>query len=236
MTRKSRLKEPFNNESFFGKIAREQVIAKPSKSGSSVLQVKPQRSRDFDWHRPLLHVPEFQWRPETGMSRYNFEREHTPPHQKEFFMELQFMYQVQGPPSLAPDDLWIPVRESRLKGEVLDNGLPGSDLGKEFWEAVGRYVITRYSPDGQWRFTFQAVKAGDGLADRLDVRHRDYRTLPDYNLLVRFRSWVLPDTRSAYMIFPGTDVTRPGWEADYENDTPNNLQLISTRPPTEEGA
>lgn len=213
---------PAEAQEFYSRIAKHGTVAKIQKDGIMRVVAKPQRGRDFDWHRPHTFVPELQWRPETEVNRYEFARMHTPPHQREIFQALQFAYQ-QGPPSLAPDRLWEMVAEAREKNGHLPNGLPGEDLGTELFAELDSYVIRQVSPDGQWSFSVQAVRLGDGnVADRLDVKHRDYRTVADWRLLVRFRSWVLPDNRTAFLIMPTSDT-------HYENDTPNNLQLISAR-------
>jgi hypothetical protein len=76
----------------------------------------------------------------------------------------------------------------------------------------------------------QAVRLGEGeVADRLDVRHRDYRTIADWTLLTRLRAWCLADNRYAFIPMPGQDINEDGWEHCYENATPNNLVLIAPR-------
>lgn len=213
----------------FNTIAQTKRIAEPMQDGSLRVLVQPQRRREFDWHKPNVFVPESQWRPTTGITRYEFARRTTPDHQQPLFRHLQRLYQVEGPPAIAPDELWEPVRRARAKGGSLTNGLPGEEMTQEFFDELSKYVVREHSPDGQWSFAFQAVRMGDGIADRLDVKHCDYRTVADWTLLMRFRSWVLPDDRNAFMLMPIVDIHEPGWEKHYENDTPNNLQLISPR-------
>ncbi len=227
---KTKPRSPLSAEMEFREIAMHGNVASKDKDGAMRVLIKPQRRRDFEWHGPHVFVPERQWRPATGITRYEFARRETPAHQRELFERLQFRFQVEGPPTLASEDVWKRVAEARSRGGSLPNGLPGEDLGDELRAEVGRHMIREYSPDGQWSFMAQAVSMGDGLiGDRLDVRHRDYRTLADWTLLVRFRAWVLPDTREAVMLMPGMDIHKEGWQNRYENATPNNLQLISPR-------
>jgi len=220
----------------FRKIAQETIVAKPSADfpGALLCVAQPQRTREFEWHRPLLHVPELQWQAATGETRYEFERQHTPEHQRDLFMRLQQRYQVEGPPPLPTEDLWKRVAGIRERSSTLPNGLPGEDLGEELYAELRRLTIIEYSPDGQWSFIVQAVRMAGEVADRLDVKHRDYRTVADWSLLVRFRSWVLQDDRNAFMILPMQDIHADGWQRHYENDTPNNLQWISPRRPQQE--
>ena len=225
--------DPETAARYFTRLARNgETICRHEEDGSMRVVVKPQRRSEFDWHTPKVTVPPQQWRPETGITRYEFARRMTPLHQLPIFKALQAELQA-NPPRLAPKELFEQAIASRDKGENMANGLPGlddEDSVAELHELLNRYVLRAVTPDGQWRFTVQAVRFGQGqIADRLDVRHRDYRTLADWDLLIRLRSWCLNDDREAFIYAPGQDIHADDWEHCYENATPNNLVWIAPR-------
>jgi hypothetical protein len=218
------------------------AIVIPRPDGSRLVNTKPHRTKDFKWHRPERHVPAEQWNPATGITRWEFERKHTPRAQAEVLSELGRRV-LDSPPQLAPPELWAKVAEAEKDRAQLGNGLTGMQLPQEILEELDSYVHDAFSPDGQWRFLVQAVRFNGGIiADRLDVRHCDYRTVADWTLVCRLRSWVLEDDRSAFLYLPGQDMNATGWETVYENDTPNNLAMVAPRwtdqdtPPSSEDA
>lgn len=213
----------------FSKTARDGTqIVRHLEDGSMRVMLSPARTKDFRWHRPERHVPAAQWNPATGVTRWEFERQHTPGQQAALLRELGYKFQT-SPPQLPSEELWAKVAQVRDSQENLPSGLPGADLGEEVHRELRSLLHDAYSPDGQWRFLVQAVRFGDGVADRLDVRHADYRTVADWTLLCRLRAWVLPDDRDAFLYLPGQDPLREGWRHAYENATPNNLALLSPR-------
>ena len=189
--------------------------------GTYRMLVKPWLRRKNTWHRSHTNVPEIQWSPETGMSRYEWEREITPEHQLEVFEELRRLMQDEPPQPVTREMLEIMAAGTC----VLHDGMPG--YNKEVMDLLeaGRFEHHRLSPDDCWRFTLMADDKEAGVLQRVIVSHRDYRTLADWNLLIRLRSWVWPDDADVFMWLPGQDTTRNGWEARYENGRPNAMQL-----------
>lgn len=200
-------------------------IARRLPDGSMRILVDPERRPSF--HRPSTTVPPLQWSPATGITRYEWARRHTPEKQRAFFEHLRRVYRAR-PPRLLPEDL---VREMIDSTTDQPNGTRGfEDAAYEgFAERVDEYEIHTTDPTGQWRFHLAAELWRGELCDRLAVSCRDYRTLPDWALLVRLRSWILDDSREAFIWLPDTNPTIEGWERRYENARFNNLQMISPR-------
>lgn len=204
-------------------------IARTLKDGSRKILVKASTPRGMDaWHQPKTYVPSLQWHPDTGITRYAFARQHTPAHQIPFFEHLRDLYQSGGA-SPTPEGVSRRLNEAVSR---LPNGMDGieEEALRELQAEMDKHEIRQISPDGAWRFHITASRAPDGkVFDHLGCSGRDYRTVPDWTLLVRLRSWVLPDEREAYMWLPGQDPAREGFGARYENYRFNNLQFISPR-------
>lgn len=199
--------------------------ATTNKDGSKQLVAAPMPLGFNDWHTPVHVVPEHQWSPETGMTRYEWARQETPEDQIQFFVRMQVLYRKQPPQPLTEE-----VAKKMQAGVItLPTGLQG--YNQEVMELLERSNFEHHlvSPDDCWRFTLLAASWGDGILDKVIISHRDYRTLPDWELLLRTRSWLWQDERDSFMWLPGQDVGRPGWETRYENGRPNALQLCSPR-------
>lgn len=183
--------------------------------GSYKIMKTPDRTND--WHSPKTYVPSHQWRATAtpACSRYEWARRNTPDKQLPVFRELQRRYQTQPPLPLE-----LPSPESAV---LLPNGSLGASI--EAMREYTRTSISLYSPDGKWGFTIHSDQDSHGVVvDVLMVSHSDYRTLPDWELMLRFCSWVLEDHRTAMSIMPG-HLGRP----TYANDQPNCLWLMSPR-------
>lgn len=214
----------------FGRTSRGKVV-EHQPDGSMRVVLPPARTKDFRWHRPERHLPAEQWQPATGITRWEFERRHTPADQARVLKLLGDRYRA-APPPLPDQDLWNMVQETMRSQEQsrLHNGLPGEVWPEEVMERLCEVVLETTSPDGQWKFLIQAVRFGrTDVADRLDVRHSDYRTTADWTLLCRFRAWVLPDDRDCFLFMPGQQPGEEGWSHRYENNTPNNLAMLAPR-------
>ena len=199
-------------------------VARDLADGSTKILAHPRKT---EWHKPKVYVPSVQWRPATDVTRYEWARRSTPPHQRPFFEDLQRRVR-ETPPSLMTKDL---VKKLKAAQVTMSNGMSGFDP-KVFDSLKGELdscEIHTTDPTGEWRFQISAEIWRGVLCDRIGVSCRDYRTLPDWELLVRLRSWVLPDNREAFIWLPDMDPELSGWQARYENARFNNLQMISPR-------
>jgi len=200
-------------------------IARTLRDGSARLVADPRRG--LKWHKPKTHCTPLQWRPNTGMTRYEWARRHTPKEQRPFFEHLRRLY-VMRPPRLLPKELVKEMLEVAQKGAALENGMPGGGL-VQFAAEIEEYEISVKDPTGEWRFQICCEMWRDVICDRIGVSCMDYRTLPDWAMLVRLRSWVIEDNREAFIWMPDMDVERKNWKGRYENARFNNLQMISPR-------
>jgi hypothetical protein len=170
------------------------------------------------WHRPQTSVPAIQWSPRTGITRYEWSRRHTPERQAEFFKELRKLCDTDPPTPLDDEDMKAGVVK-------LPNGLRGVDAAS--LNAICRKIHTLITPDNTWRFSVMAERRPDGgVIDVLLVSHVDFRTLADWELIVRFRSWVFDDERQAVILLPGTS---PENLESFRNDRSNAIQILSAR-------
>ena len=87
-----------------------------------------------------------------------------------------------------------------------------------------KFEILRRAPDLFYSVTLSAEMGPFGPQDNLRCSAIDYRTLPDWQLLMRLRSWVLPDDRTALIVMPPMDDESL---FRYINVRPNNLMMIS---------
>lgn len=158
-----------------------------------------------------------------GITRYEFARRHTPGRQVPFFKHLRRLYESK-PPTPLPQDLI-----DQVSAEIAT--LPGGQTGisSEFAERIRDHEIWTTDPTGEWRFTIHAEYWRGVVCDRLGVQCEDLRTLPDWTLLVRMRSWVLDDEREAFIWLPDQDLRAEQWQSRYENERFNNLAMISPR-------
>lgn len=199
-------------------------LARHLGNGSTRIMVEPRRK--LQWHKPSVYVPALQWTARMGITRYEWARRDTPADQRAFFEHLARLYRLKTPQPM-PRDLLERLHAAKT---VDEQGMEVfADFGK-FREEIDKYEINTTDPTGEWRFHVYAEQQPDGtIMDRLACSCCDYRTLPDWELMVRLRSWVLDDTRDAFMILPGQDINREGWATRYENVRFNNLQWISPR-------
>lgn len=190
--------------------------------GALIVHHQPAFRRSLTWHRPTDRVPEVQWTEHTGMTRYEWARRQTPDHQRPVFERLRQAYRDK-PPTPLPAEL---IERMHAQAITLPTGMEG--FPPDVLAEVLKHEIRQATTDG-WRLAVTARTDNAGhVLDHLHACHADYRTLPDWALLVRLRSWVLPDDRDAYMWLPAQT---PGRLGVYENHRPNNLQLIAPRMP-----
>ena len=158
-------------------------IARQLEDGSYKVLVFPRQSHT--WHKPRTFVPTLQWSSETGMTRYEWARQKTPAHQRAFFEHLKRLYD-QKPPKAWTKELAKEFME-KTTGDM-DNGMPGfqgtPSEWTEFREKLNEFEIHSTDPTGEWRFQIGAEYWRGVLCDRLGISCRDYRTLPDWTLLV----------------------------------------------------
>lgn len=211
-----------------------EVVLKPGGKQASVnldgslqLENEPLPLIGNRFHAPSPFVPEQQWSPETGITRYEWARQMTPEHQVPFFERLRRLYRKRPPRLLTAEENKI-LRDSTC---TLPTGLQG--YGQEAIKLYDSWgvEINELTPDGLWRVGIMASRWVEGtILDKIIVSHRDYRTLADWEFLVRLRSWVWEDDRDAFIWMPGMDTSREGWENRYENARPNAMQIVSPRP------
>lgn len=199
---------------------REKVYARRLADGSVRILSLPRKRSPF--HAPKIHVPPLQWTPETGMTRYAWARSHTPKKQLPFFLHLKRLY-VKRAGDLEPGTQEVPV-------QVIESGpaIKAPEILREFYEDLTETMIETSDPTGNWCFRITAEWWREVLCDRLSCWHRDGRTMPDWALLLRFRSWVLEDHREACVWLPDQrDI--PDHRERYRNDIYNSLDLLSPR-------
>lgn len=174
-----------------------------------------------EWHRPKVTTTPLQWLPETGMTRYEWARQHTPERQVEFFEGLKRLYE-DSPPIIPNED------DYNLFSEINLADLDPESLDDEQKERLSRLCLFDWSPDGKWGFRVQGMKGNHLLPDYdlLGVWCRDSVTMPDWEFVLRFRSWVLPDDREAFLWMPGQNEECLG---RYMNDSPAAVFITSPR-------
>lgn len=181
------------------------------------IRVEGEPCRTLSWHRPRTTVRPVQWQPETGVTRYAWCRDRTPKSQLPFWEHLQRIYQAQIPVPLPPE---VAEELNQLEGDLSEAKIAG------FRETIAEHEIHSRDPSGEWVFMISAEFWRGALCDRLSVHCSDHHTLPDFELLLRFRSWVLTDDREAFMWLPDQPA---GSLRRYENSAWNSLQLLSPR-------
>jgi len=179
------------------------------------------------FHMPRTVVPKIQWTAETGMSRYEWEREVTATHQLEFYEALRQRMLKDPPNPLNPE-----IMKIMADGMVdLPDGMKGYTPEVMALLDKGNFEHHFVTPDEHWRFTLLADQwAGGppgGVMRKVLVSHRDYRTVADWNMIIRVRSWAFEDLADAFIYMPGQDTSIRGWEARYENGRPNCIQIVS---------
>lgn len=197
--------------------------------GSFYLHVKAVRPTDNRWHRPSPCVPRHQWHPGTGMTRYAWARQETPEHQLSFWEEFRGVWHEAPPKPLDEETRLFMASET----VILPSGLGGYSKKVLTRLLEGGYEKHLCSPDGLWRFFLMADQApGGGITDKILLSHKDYRTLADWELILRARSWAWEDHVESFIWMPGQDTSREGWATRYENGRPNAIQILSFRPET----
>lgn len=184
------------------------------------IRVLGQARAKHTFHNPKTLVRPIQWQPETGVTRYEWARSRTPKNQLPYFQHLQRIYRLKTPTPLPPD---IAAQLNELDGDLSEAEVEG------FRETIAEHEIYSRDPDGEWLFMISAETWRGMLCDRLVVLCLDRWTMPDFELLLRFRSWVLEDSREAFMWLPGQDGGDPPSLGLYENTLWNSLHLISPR-------
>lgn len=172
------------------------------------------------WHRPKVVVPPLQWSPRTGMTRYEWARRHTPESQLPFWKEFQ---RARLECKL---DLIDPATLDR-KVVTMPTGLQGTS--PETLKQIIDKMVYRRSPDGMWSFRIACEVTQEpwkGAADILVCACLDFRTLPDWELVMRFRSWALDDDRDCFLWMPGHDENTLG---RYMNERPNAVTMMAPR-------
>lgn len=201
----------------------KEIVIHDLPDGSYKIKAHPKKNT---WHEPNMCVPSIQWSPRTGMTRYEWARKHTPRNQLELFHELGGAYR-RSPPMPLGDLTDVDVSRDFV---TLGSGARG--LSPDLMEKLAKSFVSQLSPDGRWRFTVQASRrtgrdrGHGGIVDTIIISNTDYRTLADWELLVRARSWVFDDRREAVMLMPGQTENNL---MSYVNDRPNAHQILSVR-------
>ena len=186
--------------------------------GSVRLMVNPRAGHRGRFHSCSYVTTNRQWTPDTGKTRYAWERGRTSPAQAAFFRHLAYLYK-KGPPVPRPEGARVPVIE------------PGPPV---FHEVVTEHSIETRDPSGEWCFRITAQRWRGMVCDRIATWHHDGRTMPDWRLLMMVRSWVLEDGREALLWLPDQDPTQAGSLERYQNHLFNALELLSPRAEFEE--
>lgn len=200
-----------------GVMQKNKEIMRRLGDGSVKLLATP--FRKWEWHRPTLQIPTVQWHPDTGMTRYDWSRSHTPPEQLQFWADFRAEFISRSPMQPPPDDIFSDLE---AKAKELKCGL--ENFEREVNERLAKYMFYKRSPCGQWSFNIMAESKGDAVFDIISVAATDYMTLPDWRMLTRARSWLFDDMRAVFILLPDQP---PGKFSVYSNDRQNSLWLFS---------
>lgn len=191
-----------------------------NKDGESVLDFSPDHSTN-QFHSPTCFAPKVQWTPATGVNRYHYERLKTPEHQKKFFMGLNIRYSSSPPRVMSPE-----LRAEMVRCATMIK--QGKDPVKVGWPEVAKEIakceITAKTDDGKWIFNIKREALGQVLVDKIGIRHVDQRTMPDWDLALRTRCWLVSDLSPAQITMPDLPSSVP-LEA-YNNLYANEIIIV----------